>query len=62
MREFQFIGELPEGYEYKLFQTGNDLKIVGVAHDKAPIAFMLKNEHILRKITLEPEYENINRV
>jgi hypothetical protein len=51
VRDFKFIGELPDGYEYKLFQTDEWLKVIGVSLDKEPIAFIV-HEDRLEKIEL----------
>lgn len=47
----KFIGELPDGYEYKLMAQGNTIKVIGVALDKEPILFVLEND-VLRKVEL----------
>ena len=52
-RSFQFIAELPSGYDYKIFQIGGESRIVGAASDKPPIGFILHNTKELLKIDLE---------
>lgn len=51
-REAKYLGELPRGYEYKFLFDGINLKVIGVAHDKRPIGFIITNEK-LEKIKLE---------
>jgi hypothetical protein len=54
---FKFVGELPDGYEYKIFQTldrfGYDrIKIFGVSPDKGAIGFYIADDGSLNKIEL----------
>ena len=51
-RQFKYIGDLPNGYIYKLIQTNYIIKVIGVAHDKPPIGFIL-NGTDLEKINLD---------
>ncbi len=52
MREFQFIAELPMGYEYKIIRTYGQIRIIGAAHDKPPIGFILEEQHRLVAIPI----------
>ncbi len=52
--KFNFIAELPTGYEYKIFQTDNDIKIIGAAHDKPPICFVIGADYKLHEIEVKP--------
>lgn len=42
-RENKYIGELPDGYEYKFLRIGDEIRIIGVSLDKAPIGYTLKD-------------------
>ena len=46
-RKAKFIGELPDGYEYKFVKNGDQINIIGIALDKKPIAFTLKEDKIV---------------
>lgn len=52
MREFQYIAELPEGYEYKIIRVMGEIRFIGVAHDKPPVCFMLQESHRLVAIEI----------
>jgi|HubBroStandDraft_6_1064221.scaffolds.fasta_scaffold3205104_2 hypothetical protein len=56
-RSFQYIAELPSGYEYKLFQIAGEIRILGINPDKKPIAFTLHNTKELLEIDLEEEID-----
>lgn len=55
---FNYIGDLPEGYEYKIFQTDNDVKIMGVHPEKEPIGFVISGDLKLSPLKMIPN-ENI---
>lgn len=50
--DFQYIAELPQGYEYKLVRVEGQIRIIGAAHDKPPIGFILEENHRLIAIDL----------
>jgi hypothetical protein len=39
----QYVGELPNGYDWKLFCIGDVVQVVGINPDKEPIAYTIKN-------------------
>lgn len=47
MGDFQFIAELPEGYDYKIVRVNGEIRIIGAASDKPPIGFVLQEQHRL---------------
>ena len=49
----KFIGELPQGYDYKIFQYDTEIKIVGAAQDKEPICFTLDCEMRLSRLKID---------
>lgn len=51
-RKFNFIAELPSGYEYKLVQVEDQLKVIGVHPEKEPIGFVITSEYKLEPIKL----------
>ena len=52
-REYKYIGQLPDGYEYKLAICDGVLKIIGIAIDKEPIGFELDAYDKLHKIEIK---------
>ena len=42
-RECTLIGKLKAGYEYKMFNEGNFIRIVGVHPKRKPIVYVLDN-------------------
>lgn len=54
--DFQLIAELPEGYEYKIFQVNGDIRIMGAHRNKEPIAFKLEERKRLVQIELQPRW------
>lgn len=46
-RKLNFIGCLPQGYEYTLLKVGNTVKILGASPVKAAIAFILSNNELI---------------
>jgi hypothetical protein len=46
----KMIGELPDGYEYKLLIQPGFIKIIGVAVDKEPIGFYIDADYNLNKM------------
>lgn len=58
----RYIGRLPDGYSWKILNINNEIRIFGIAEDKHPLAFMIKN-HKLQQINLDPndvDYIDIN--
>lgn len=52
--KFKFIGELPSGYEYKMFESFGVIKIVGIADDWSIICFIIETESLkLTNVTEE---------
>ncbi len=45
---FSFIGELPDGYEYKIMDVDGVIKIMGVHKDKEPIAFFIDDNRLIK--------------
>lgn len=44
-REFQHLGELPDGYEYKLYKAHGQVIITGISPDKSPVGFMINADN-----------------
>ncbi len=40
---------LPKGYEYRLLQIKDEVKVIGVSSNKVPVIFEFKNGKVIRK-------------
>lgn len=50
--DFIYMGDLPNGYEYKVFKFMDAIKVIGIATDKEPIGFIYDGK-ALRRISWE---------
>lgn len=44
---FQYIGELPVGYEYKLFAVEGQVRILAVHQQKTPRGFVIDDDKLI---------------
>lgn len=50
---FNFIAELPSGYEYKIFSTDGVIKIIGAHPEREPVAYVVTSSHRLVQLRNE---------
>ena len=48
-RQHTYIGELPEGYEYRFIKDGENPKLIGIRSDKPPISCEVKDGKLIIK-------------
>lgn len=52
LRDCVYMGDLPDGYDYKLFLVDGEIRILGIHQDKRLIGFVVDKDK-LRKIDFE---------